>query len=60
MSAKEAILDLIRQMPDDVSTSDVMEELFVRQKIELGLEQIERGEGVPHEKAKLELQRWLK
>ncbi len=60
MSTKEAILEMVQQMPEDTTIDDVMDELFVRQKIELGLEQIERGEGVPHEKAKLELQRWLK
>ena len=60
MSAKEAILELVQHMPDDVTIDDVMDELYVRQKIEIGLEQIERGEGVPHEKAKSELQQWLK
>ena len=58
MSTKDAVLELVRDMPDDATIEDVMYELYVRQKIERGLGQIQRGETVSHEQAKLELQRW--
>jgi predicted transcriptional regulator len=59
MSPKEAILEMIRQMPDDVSVSDVMAELYVRRKVEQGLSQLDEGQGVPHDEAKRRLAKWL-
>ena len=32
---------------------------FVRRNIEIGLRQIENGEGIPHEEAKRRLSRWI-
>jgi predicted transcriptional regulator len=60
MTTKEAILDSAQHMPEDATIDDALDEFYVRQKIKRGLEQIERGETVSHEQAKLELQRWLK
>lgn len=59
MSPKEAILEMIRQMPEDVSVSDVMAELYVRRKVEQGLSQLDEGQGVPHDEAKRRLAKWL-
>ena len=59
MSTKEAVIEMIRKMPDDVTTADVMEVLYVRMKIEEGLKQLDNGEGIPHEEVKARLARWL-
>ena len=48
-TTKEHLRTLIRQMPDDCTIEDVIYELYVIEKIERGLEQIERGEWIPHE-----------
>ncbi len=52
MSAKEAVLDFIRRLPDDMTASDILEELVVRQRIADGLAQLDHGQGVPHAEAK--------
>jgi predicted transcriptional regulator len=60
MSTKDQLLDMIRKMPDDLTIEDVMQELYVRQKIEAGLLQIDQGETVSHDEVKASLARWLK
>jgi predicted transcriptional regulator len=60
MSAKEAVLEMIRKMPDDVTEEDILYELYVRQRIKEGLRQLDAGEGIPHEEAMKRLSRWLK
>lgn len=60
MSTKEAVMELIRQMPDDVSVPDIMAELYVRQKVEEGPRQLDAGQGIDQEEAKRRLARWLK
>ncbi len=53
--AKEAARQLIDQLPDEVSWDDIMYELYVRQKIEQGLADIDAGCTIPHEQLKAEL-----
>lgn len=59
MSTKEAVAEMLRRMPDDVTTEEVMEELYVRMKVEKALQQIENGEGIPHEEVKKRMAKWL-
>jgi predicted transcriptional regulator len=59
MSTKEAVIELIRRMPDDVTLPDIMAELYVRRKIDEGLQQLDEGKGIDHEEAKRRLSRWL-
>ena len=48
-SIKEVAIEAIRQLPDDVSVEEILEALYVRQKIETGLRQHTNGETVPTE-----------
>ncbi|MGH8500644.1 MAG: hypothetical protein ACRERV_17805 [Methylococcales bacterium] len=54
-TAKQAARQLIDHLPDEVSWDDIMYELYVRQKIEQGLADIDAGRTVPHEQVKAEL-----
>jgi predicted transcriptional regulator len=56
-SAKEAARQLIDHLPDQATWDDIMYELYVKQKIEEGLADIEAGRTVPHEQVKAELLR---
>lgn len=56
-SAKEAARQLIDHLPDQASWDDIMYELYVKQKIEESLADIEAGRTVPHEQVKAELLR---
>ncbi len=58
MTTKEAVIDLIRRLPDDATIEDIMEELYVRQQIEEGLRQLDDGRGIPHEEVVERMAKW--
>ena len=39
--------------------SDIMVELYFRQKVDKGREQLRRGQGIPHSNVKARLKKWL-
>jgi predicted transcriptional regulator len=59
MSTKEAAIEVIRAMPDDVSAAELVERLEFRLKVEEGLRQLDNGEGITHEEARARLAKWL-
>ncbi|GJL53086.1 MAG: hypothetical protein NPIRA02_02180 [Nitrospirales bacterium] len=54
-AAKQAAKKIIDQLPDQATWDDIMYELYVKQKIEAGLADIEAGRTVSHEQVKAEL-----
>ena len=59
-SIKESILSMVKDMPDNATLEDVMESLYVKQKILKGQKQLENGQYYNHEEAKEILKEWLK
>jgi predicted transcriptional regulator len=47
---KETILKAIDSLPENIDLNDLFEKLIIQEKIEKGLESIEKGETVSHEK----------
>lgn len=58
--AKQEALELIRRLPDDVTTSAIMEELFFKQQVEQGLEDVATGRVISHEELRERMARWRK
>lgn len=54
-SAKDAARQIIEHLPEQATWDDIMYELYVKQKIEVGLADIEAGRTVPHDQVKTEL-----
>ncbi len=54
-TAKQAAKQIIDQLPDQATWDDIMYELYVKQKIEAGLADIDAGRTIPHEQVKAEL-----
>jgi predicted transcriptional regulator len=50
-SVREAVLDIAKKLPDDCSWEDVMYQVYVRQKIQAGLDDAENGRVVSDEEA---------
>ena len=48
-NVKEAVLDIAKKLPDDCSWEDVMYQVYVRQKIQEGLDDAENGRVVSDE-----------
>ncbi|HEX4046428.1 MAG TPA: hypothetical protein VH309_01260 [Elusimicrobiota bacterium] len=59
MTTKEAVIQLIEGLPEDATLSDIMAELYFRQKVDKGREQLRDGQGIPHSKVKARLKKWL-
>ena len=60
MSTKREVMEIIDRMPDDVTLIDIMAELYFKQKVDAGLNELDEGKGVPHEQVKEQLKKWLK
>jgi predicted transcriptional regulator len=59
ISPKQAALKMIEQMPADASLEDIMYELYFRQRVDRGLQELDAGETVSHEEVKQSLVQWL-
>ncbi len=56
---KTTALRIIESMSDDASLEDIMYELFFRQRIDLGLEELRQGLTVSQDDVKRSLAQWL-
>lgn len=59
-TTKEAVISLVKELPDDSTLEDIMEHLYVKQKILKGQRQLETGQFYTHEEAKEIMKEWLK
>ncbi|WP_420453941.1 hypothetical protein [Rubrivirga sp.] len=57
-SARDRVLRAVREMPSDTTYEEVMERVYMIQKIERGRQQIADGQGIPHAEAKRQMKRW--
>ena len=53
--AKEEAKKLLERLPEEVSWDDLMYEIYVQKKIDMGLKAAEAGQLVPHEEGKRRL-----
>jgi predicted transcriptional regulator len=49
------MIEALRELPPDATVDDAIERLIFLAKIEAGLAELDRGEGIPHEEAKRRL-----
>ncbi|MEO6323943.1 MAG: hypothetical protein ABIT01_02585 [Thermoanaerobaculia bacterium] len=57
--AKEEVKRLLDTLPDDASFEDIQYHLFVRQKLDKGLKEIEDGNTLTQEEVEERMARWL-
>jgi hypothetical protein len=57
---KETVKSMINNLPDDASLDDIMEHLYVKQKIIKAQEQMESGHFYSHTEARELMEKWLK
>ena len=58
--AKAEALEMIKQLPDDVTTAVIMEELFFKQQVEKGLQDVVEGRVFTQQELKERIARWRK
>jgi len=56
---KESVISMLKDMPENVTLEDIMEYLYVKQKILKGQKQLESGQFYTHEEAKEIMAKWL-
>ena len=59
MTQKELVLDAINELPDDASLDQIADRVEFLAAIQKGFDQLDRGEGIPHEDIKRQLASWL-
>ena len=59
-STKETVISLLKKLPKDSTLEDIMEHLYVKQKILKGQNQLKNGHFYTHEEAKEIMKKWLK
>jgi hypothetical protein len=58
MSAKEILLEVAEKLPSDATLNDAIYELEFRQAVQQGLDELDRGEGMPIEEVKARIAQW--
>ena len=56
---KEEVIKMIQKMPEKISIDDIMEELYFRKKVDVGIKELDNGKGISHKEAMKHLKKWL-
>jgi len=59
MTEKEIVLETIRALPDDCSLEEIAERVEFMAAVRKGLDQLDKGERIPHDEVKKQLASWL-
>jgi predicted transcriptional regulator len=57
---KQAVLKMIKRMPEESSVEDIMYELYFRQRVDRGLRELAAGKTISHERVKRSVTKWRK
>jgi hypothetical protein len=58
-TAKEEVQKILNTLPENSSYEDIQYHIFVREKIELGLDAVKRGDLVSSEEMEKKFSKWL-
>jgi predicted transcriptional regulator len=58
-SAKQEVMELLRDLPDGSTLEDIQYSLYVRQKIARGLQDVEDGKTRTQEELEKRMAKWL-
>ena len=58
-TAKEQVRKMLDQLPDDASFEDIQYHIYVREKIEHGLKDIQEGRVLTQEEVEEKMSKWL-
>ncbi len=58
-TAKEEVRKLLEQLPDDSSFEDIQYHIYVREKIERGLQEVKEGRVLSQEDVERRMSKWF-
>jgi hypothetical protein len=56
---KEKVMQMIQQLPDDVTVDDIFSELYFKLQVDSGIRELDEGKGIPHQKVKERMSKWI-
>jgi predicted transcriptional regulator len=59
MAQKEIVLESVRELPDDVTFREIADRIEFLAGIQVGLDDLDRGQTIPHDEVKRQLASWL-
>jgi len=59
LTAKEEVKKILDHLPDDVGYEDIQYHIYVREKIERGLDDIRNGNVLSQEEVEKRMSKWL-
>lgn len=59
MTAKQFVLETVERLDDDLTLSQILEEIAIQSSIRKGLEDVNAGRVVPHEEVKRRMASWF-
>lgn len=56
---KQEVINMIQNLPNDISVEDIMAELYFRLQVDAGLKELDEGKGIAHEEVEKRMSKWL-
>ena len=60
MTAKQKVIEAVRDLPENASIEDAMQRLLLLAKIDRGIQQAEAGQTLSHSQVREQMAKWLK
>ncbi|MCK4641450.1 MAG: hypothetical protein KAU06_08930 [Candidatus Marinimicrobia bacterium] len=58
-ATKEKVIQMIQQLPDEVTVDDIFFELYFKLQVDSGLRELDEGKGISHQKVKESMSKWV-
>jgi hypothetical protein len=58
-SAKDEVREILEELPDDASLEEIQYQIYLRQKVQRGLDAVRDGKTLTHGQVKDRMSRWL-
>jgi len=58
-TAKQEVMELLKDLPDDSTLEEIQYHLYVRQKVQRGLKDIEQGKIFSQAEVEKRMEKWL-
>jgi predicted transcriptional regulator len=59
IGVKQQVIQMIQSLPEEVSIDDIMAELYFKLQVDAGLNELDEGQGIPHEEIEKRMSKWL-
>ena len=58
-AVKNQVIQIIKQLPDNVTVDDIFSELYFKLQVDVGLRELDEGKGILHQEVKKRMSKWM-